>query len=159
MQCYLLSILKHSSIQDKINLQPLDKSIGDLLSLKEETTIVCKVTNSKSPGIIIIPSEAYTLLASGNTNTVLVEIIQKYLTDENFEPHFFHEVSQKISQKQVTYPNPNKWHDIAFLNIYPKIISFILSSIHHLQTKHNVGHEGKRDVPLLTLQLTPAFKY
>ena len=106
----------------------MNKSVGNLPSPKELTTAVFKMANDKSPGINRIPPEAYNLWASGDTNTVLIEMIQKYWIDEKFGPNLFHKVSLKILSKTGELSNQNKWRGITLPDISSRIISSILAS-------------------------------
>jgi len=112
---------------NKLRTIPVNTAIAAPITLDELKTALKKAKNRKAPGPNGIIIEQYKLLDDENL-TFILEIINNYVDDPNYDIPAWHDVSLKLLPKKGDLSLPKNYRPISLLDVLSKILSSIMVS-------------------------------
>ena len=112
---------------NKLRSVPVNDSIADPITMDELKSALKKAKNRKAPGPNGIIIKQYKLMDDNNL-TFILEILNNYVEDPDYDIPAWHDVSLKLLPKKGDLSLLKNYRPISLLNVLWKILSSIMVS-------------------------------
>ena len=141
---------------NKLQTIPVNTAISDPITLDELKSALKKAKNRKAPGPNGIIIKQYKLL-DDETLTFILEIINNYVDDPEYDIPAWHDISLKLLPKKGDLSLLKNYRPISLLDVLSKILSSIMVSQmnDHLKKMASKNKQVSLKVEGALMQLPP----